>query len=1172
MNLSRLAVLAVFFMMIMSAFVAVPTYNVGADDHEGGDDDGDGGPQPEVFHATMTMESLEDWSIDYYAEMDITDSDEMREGLAGMCADMLGTDDGEINDDCFNHWMEMMNSDGGEGGHDDEFRCPPDMDDETCHTIMECSENDSMTMDCFRASYNYCYGNEDSEMCEDLTENSDDEDNFMSFIWGIVAYENGHIDATTLMDEYIVPEFGDFMDGGITSDDDHGRPVLYDVQTFDVDSDGEIIIHTNFLEEVKTTPDFVCGSGSVETVPFYQVNDGNDDCEDGSDEQQYDDEGNEINWFDCHDGSEVWINQVNNWEWDCEDGEDEYQEHHNYWWGDVYLFEGDLSGEETDFGNLENVAFGNSYCDWGDDNETYVNCDDFMEAELFAGTWSLVTTGSCHQEWGEDDEGNWVLVGYDCHGENDNHTNMGPYSHSLGSDGEFWFANGSVNHESMEMKNFPYFDTYKHDSEEFVMYQTAELSVDTDFTVRIVSAGWVCYDFDEDGVDDDCWGQYPGLYIYHGEDLIASNKYYYDTEGFSCPIDSDDQDHSNCGYAILEVDLAAGDYTVYTTFESEASYYNKIDGAYVVTEGAETDVWDGHMVDNRWEWHENDGDEVMQTVAYNGSVYDLAFEEFWNEAYDFEWAEDSRAFEEEFGSVYDLYENYENVLETEGEGCDDCAGNLDTMDAETSFDITDQNEFENWAYNYDFDSYYFQFMDENENGAYDSGEIYAVSSEGGGNGGEEVLVEGTADRKHMPKADDYEYEPDCFDDEGNEIDCDEVFDMFAYIFMIAENATHYEDGDMTADTAADNVVNLFYVLVEMGVFEGGEDDHEDHGEDGYWEEYYGGYCEWEGDDFDGDTRWYCQYSDDEDWDTWWYYCEMHEDGFGGSNYYCTDDFGQSPDYEFSASNDHYVTGGSPEVHDQDDNPALLDGIIGIENPPDNIPVISPTNIVGALSDNEGLPMMYTGSFKLKFEGADASLETHEAYIPVDDGNWHVEMILLEGYEVKSCEDCEDLVIEGNNAKFNADEPVTVIFGKVDTSNCDAIVTIGDDGYSFEPADITIAAGDTVCWIWKGTSDVHNVAEVATKFDEDMNLEDAKLGFYSGEAANYVDFRHTFDENDKTHYYVCEPHASMAMVGTVTVGDGDQIQEIVEESGLPSIGFVVGTLALVGAAGLRRRIR
>ena len=32
MNLSRLATLAVFFMMVLSAFVTVPTYNVGADE------------------------------------------------------------------------------------------------------------------------------------------------------------------------------------------------------------------------------------------------------------------------------------------------------------------------------------------------------------------------------------------------------------------------------------------------------------------------------------------------------------------------------------------------------------------------------------------------------------------------------------------------------------------------------------------------------------------------------------------------------------------------------------------------------------------------------------------------------------------------------------------------------------------------------------------------------------------------------------------------------------------------------------------------------------------------------------------------------------------------------------------------------------------------------------
>jgi len=445
----------------------------------------------------------------------------------------------------------------------------------------------------------------------------------------------------------------------------------------------------------------------------------------------------------------------------------------------------------------------------------------------------------------------------------------------------------------------------------------------------------------------------------------------------------------------------------------------------------------------------------------------------------------------------------------------------------------------------------------------------------------------------------------------------------------------------------------------MGIFDQGEDgDNDGDGSYIYWESW--NYCEWEGDDYDGDMRWYCtdNANGNDGFDDWWYYCEMHDDGVGGSNYYCTDDFGQSPDYEFSASNDHYVTGGSPDggnggegdcpfsdydlcydvgpycddnspvydpeycgaesahycaedgegdggcewiamgcdageipkelcdaflnfdhdaYHDGDDEDdhARLDGIIGTENPPNNIPVISSTNFVGALSDNEGLPMMYTGSFKLNFEGVDASLETHEAYIPVDDGTWHVEMILLEGYDVKSCEGCENLVIEGSNAKFDADEPVTVIFGKVaDTTDCDAIVTVGADGYSFEPAEITIAAGDTVCWIWD-TTDVHNVAEIVTKFDADMNLEDAKIGFNSGEPANRVDFRHTFEENDKTHYYVCEPHATMGMAGTVTVGNGtaeDPIQEIADESGLPSIGFVVGALALVGAAGLRRRIR
>ena len=91
---------------------------------------------------------------------------------------------------------------------------------------------------------------------------------------------------------------------------------------------------------------------------------------------------------------------------------------------------------------------------------------------------------------------------------------------------------------------------------------------------------------------------------------------------------------------------------------------------------------------------------------------------------------DGGGVEFQYGSVADLYADYGSVLESMGTGCDGCTGNLEEMDAVTSFDIAVQSEFENWANNYEFGEYYFQFIDENDNDTYDSGEIYAVSCEG----------------------------------------------------------------------------------------------------------------------------------------------------------------------------------------------------------------------------------------------------------------------------------------------------------------------------------------------------------------------------------------------------------------------------------------------------------
>ncbi len=95
----------------------------------------------------------------------------------------------------------------------------------------------------------------------------------------------------------------------------------------------------------------------------------------------------------------------------------------------------------------------------------------------------------------------------------------------------------------------------------------------------------------------------------------------------------------------------------------------------------------------------------------------------------------------------------------------------------------------------------------------------------------------------------------------------------------------------------------------------GSDESGDDGNDVYWQSYEGGYCEWEGDVDGEENAWYCKYSeDDEDWNTWWYYCENHD-----SDWHCTDDFGQSEDYEYSADGTEHL-GGDDGGDEGDDGP------------------------------------------------------------------------------------------------------------------------------------------------------------------------------------------------------------------------------------------------------------
>ena len=760
-------------------------------------------------------------------------------------------------------------------------------------------------------------------------------------------------------------------------------------------------------------------------------------------------------------------------------------------------------------------------CYRGDDNKTHTDCNEFIPANLVAGnTYTLVTAGECHSY--DDEE-------MDCQ--------TGEYMHSMHmQDGTSMNMSGNVT-DDHPMADFSEVMSLDDGNilGNFVLYNEHEFTVGEDgFQGVFTSYSTGCHDYDKDGEYNYCYGSSPSIYLYEDFDstdtesgLVGSASTNYDDD-MECPDSMED-----CNTATMDFDLSQGNYTIVTAFDEGSG-----------------------------------GHEIMFTNVVQ--TYDGTTVSDWD------------------GKLHNAYYSYEN--------------------------------------------------------------------------GTETLVEGN-DRIHMPypEYDDF----NCYDENDNEIDCDEMFEAMILLFELVENMTAYEDGDMNATMAADNIIEILNAMVDAGFFDQDEDHHDDHHEDHhdnvYWSQW--NYCEWEGDSSlqDGDMRWYCTDNDDgtNGFEDWWYYCEAHNDGMDGTTYFCTDDFGQSPDYENSASNDHYVTGGSPDggYHgdhddhydgssmtlghfdvsswdstndlqqivdwfndeyyydedeeelsvddfldmcdadpeyvdndvaqcvldeamyilddDDDDNPALLDGIIGVQDPQDAgddcRPSADDPYLIGNVDDNAGHPLTCTFEFKLHFEGADESLDSHVAYIPFQAQDaWTLKMENTLGYEVTGCDNCE----MGDDGVMSGTGPVNITFSMAEPQpDCDVVVGLSADGMAFDPVKLAINVGETVCWQWKDAAMAHNVVELEGEYDSTSDLTAIDFGFSSGEPAMTVDFRHTFTEDNKVHYYVCAPHAQLGMVGQVTVGNGtdDPVQQAIEDEEVPSLGFVFGSLVLVGAAGLRRRI-
>jgi len=138
----------------------------------------------------------------------------------------------------------------------------------------------------------------------------------------------------------------------------------------------------------------------------------------------------------------------------------------------------------------------------------------------------------------------------------------------------------------------------------------------------------------------------------------------------------------------------------------------------------------------------------------------------------------------------------------------------------------------------------------------------------------------------------------------------------------------------------------------------------------------------------------------------------------------------------------------------------------------------------------------------------------------------------------------------------ADEPTL-------PEGCDYLVGVDESGYAYDTPELSIDVGQTVCWIWEDESMAHNVAQIENEGDTTRMLG----GKYSGMSMTSVDFRVTFDEN-QTFLYICEPHATMDMVGKVIVGTGvmevvDEPEEDSESNSVP--GFTAGLSGMALAA-------
>ncbi len=153
-------------------------------------------------------------------------------------------------------------------------------------------------------------------------------------------------------------------------------------------------------------------------------------------------------------------------------------------------------------------------------------------------------------------------------------------------------------------------------------------------------------------------------------------------------------------------------------------------------------------------------------------------------------------------------------------------------------------------------------------------------------------------------------------------------------------------------------------------------------------------------------------------------------------------------------------------------------------------------------------------------------------------------------------------------------PLTAVFllgamvpgslSEVSTSE-EVVVTVDGTNLRFSPSTVTINEGDSVRFFWSGELLAHNAVAEDGLFD-------------SGDASRNVDYTFKFDVGTNgTHQYICEPHESLGMVGTINVepmeelpptepgnDTGDSGSSESGESWIPFFGLEIVVLVMAAA--------